>query len=400
MQNTDKIKFLHIESNNFRDFPLGGTLSFSRQLIGQFKDEIALAGLITDPQDPVGKWFRKDIEGVSFHYFGYGRFKKSSKRPVIPIRLKSWFYLLLYLPRIRALKIRNVFTQSPHLLFALNMFKWNSICFCFAGISNSISNSRYKSLRFLGDLYERSLFRILKQKADVILAAADKDAIMEAMTRTKNILGEKQIESFPTRFDPDIFHPRDKAECRKMLDIDKQTLVLVTTGRLSWVKGWQLLSDSVGELVNKGHKDIKLLFVGDGEDREKIVNYNKYFIDNKIIEIVGHIEQDRIPVYLCASDVVVFGSFFEGWPTSMVEAIACGCTIVTTKVSGASEIVIDGETGFIVNDRNPSLFAEMIEKSIDLQGVIEHSVINSRKFSVDRLREDLNRLWLSKILKN
>lgn len=73
MQNTDKIKFLHIESNNFRDFPLGGTLSFSRQLIGQFKDEIALAGLITDPQDPVGKWFRKDIEGVSFHYFGYGR---------------------------------------------------------------------------------------------------------------------------------------------------------------------------------------------------------------------------------------------------------------------------------------------------------------------------------------
>lgn len=98
--------------------------------------------------------------------------------------------------------------------------------------------------------------------------------------------------------------------------------------------------------------------------------------------------------------MVVFGSFFEGWPTSMVEAIACGCTIVTTKVSGASEIVIDGETGFIVNDRNPSLFAEMIEKSIDLQEVIEHSVINSRKFSVDRLREDLNRLWLSKILKN
>ena len=104
MQDIDKIKFLHIESNNFQDFPLGGTLSFSRQLIGQFKDEVALAGLITDPQDPVGKWLKKDIEGVSFNYFGYARLKKSSKRPVIPIRLKSWFYLLLYLPRIRALK--------------------------------------------------------------------------------------------------------------------------------------------------------------------------------------------------------------------------------------------------------------------------------------------------------
>lgn len=396
MQNTEKIKFLHIESNNFQDFPFGGTLSFSKQLTGQFRDEIALVGLITDPDDPVGKWFRKDIAGTSFFYFGYGRFKKTSKRPVIPIRLKSWFCLLLYLPRIRVLKIRNVFTQSPHLLFALNIFKWDSICFCFAGISNSISNSRYKSLRFFGNLYERRLFKILKQKVNVILAAADKDAIIEAMARTKNILGEKHIESFPTRYDPEIFFPRDKIFCREMLNIDKKTILLVTTGRLSWVKGWQLLIDSIRELVSFGHENIKLLFIGDGEDKEKIKNYDAYFINNKTIEIVGHIEQDKIPVYLSASDVVVFGSFFEGWPTSMVEAMACGCPIVTTKVSGASEIVIHGKTGYIVNDRNPLLFAKMVEKAFDLKEVTEYSVKNSKKFSVDRIREDLNRLWLSK----
>jgi glycosyltransferase involved in cell wall biosynthesis len=44
--------------------------------------------------------------------------------------------------------------------------------------------------------------------------------------------------------------------------------------------------------------------------------------------------------------VVVFGSFFEGWPKSMVEAMAV-LSDVTTKVSGASKIVIHGKTGYM-----------------------------------------------------
>ena len=273
MINSTEIRFIHMDPVNFMDFPMGGTLSFSRQLIDQFMNQVALVGLITDESDPVGKWFQKEINGVYYHYFGIGRFRKSDMKPLIPIRLQTFLLLLFYLPRIRKMNNKNIFTQSPQFLFALNFFKWNSLCFCFAGIANSVAISRYKYLRVLGILYEKFLFRILKRKATVILAAADNQAILDAITRTGNILKKEDIISFPTRFNPQIFYPADKSNCRKILNINDNDFLLVTTGRLSWIKGWQLLIDATAELYSEtDYKNVKIVFVGDGEDKKKIEN--------------------------------------------------------------------------------------------------------------------------------
>jgi glycosyltransferase involved in cell wall biosynthesis len=398
MIDSTKIRFIYMEAVNFQDFTVGGTLSFSKQLIGQFKDSVALVGILTDKNDPVGKWFIKEISGVSYNYFGLGRFRKSDKKPFIPIRLQTLFYLIYYLPRIRAINNWNVFTQSPQFLFALNMFKWNSLCFCFAGISNPVTNSRYKYLRFFGIVYERMLFKILKKKATVILAAADQKAIKEAIERTGNILGDTTIHSFPTRFDPDIFYPADKTECRKKLNLEDVELLLVTTGRLSWVKGWQLLIDTITELHNKDkNKSMMLVFAGEGEDRAKIEKYGKTLLDNKIIKLAGKLKQQDIALYLNSADVFIMGSFFEGWPTSLVEAMACGCKIVTTNVSAASEIVGENKNGYLLDERDPVLFAGMIEKALTLENVLEYSRNNRDRFSVKYLKDDLEKLWLSKV---
>lgn len=392
------IRFIHMDPINFQDFPVGGTLSFARQLMSQFKGEVALVGLITDVSDPVGKWFMKEINGISYPYFGIGRYKKFDKKPLVPLRLQTFMLLLFYLPRIRKIKNRNVFTQSPQFLFALNFFRWTSLCFCFAGISNSVAISRYKYLRNLGILYEKSLFRILKRKATVILAAADSESIAIATERTGNILKAKDIVTFPTRFDPRIFSPLNKSECRRSLNISDNDFVLVTTGRLSWVKGWQLLIDATMELYSDNEfRNIRLIFVGDGEDRKKVENYNKLLIDKNIIKLVGKLNQNEIARYLSAADVFVLGSYTEGWPTSLVEAMACGCPIVTTNVSAASEIVREGTNGYIVNDRDSINFANTIKKARNLKDFVEYSLSVRNKFSVDLLKDDLEKLWLSKV---
>lgn len=398
MINSTEIRFIHMDPVNFLDFPMGGTLSFSRQLIDQFRDQVALVGLITDESDPVGKWFLKEINGVVYHYFGIGRFRKSDMKPVIPLRLKTFFLLLFYLHRIRKIDNKNVFTQSPQFLFALYLFKWNSLCFCFAGIANSVAISRYKYLRVFGILYEKILFRILKKKATVILAAADNQAILDAITRTGNILKAENIISFPTRFNPKAFYPADKSQCRKSLNINDEDFLLVTTGRLSWVKGWQLLIDATAELFSDNdYKNVKIVFVGDGEDKKKIENYNRVLFDKDIIKLVGKLNQKEISLYLNAADVFVLGSFTEGWPTSLVEAMACGCAIVTTNVSAVSEIVYEGKNGFIVNDRDSVNFAMMIKEAGKLKHVVDFSLNIRNKFSVEYLKDDLEKLWLSRI---
>ena len=397
MINSTEIRFIHMDPVNFMDFPMGGTLSFSRQLIDQFRNQVALVGLITDESDPVGKWFQKEINGVYYHYFGIGRFRKSDMKPLIPIRLQTFLLLLFYLPRIRKMNNKNIFTQSPQFLFALNFFKWNSLCFCFAGIANSVAISRYKYLRVLGILYEKFLFRILKRKATVILAAADNQAILDAITRTGNILKKEDIISFPTRFSPQIFYPADKSNCRKSLNINDNDFLLVTTGRLSWIKGWQLLIDATAELYSEtDYKNVKIVFVGDGEDKKKIENYNKVLFEKGIIELVGKLKQNEISLYLNSADVFVLGSFTEGWPTSLVEAMACGCAIVTTNVSAVSEIVYEGKNGFIVNDRDSVNFAMMIKEAGKLNDVVDFSLNMRNKFSVEYLKDDFEKLWLSK----
>lgn len=393
-----RIKFIHIEAVNFIDYPVGGTLSFSRQLISQFKEEVAIVGLITNDSDPVGKWFIKEINDISYLFFGIGRFTKSDKKPLIPLRLQTLFCLFLFLPKIRSINVRNIFTQSPHFLFALNMFKWESLCFCFAGITNSIANSRYKYLRFLGVIYEKSLFKILKKKASVILAAADHEAIKDAITRTGNIINEKNITSFPTRFDNRTFKTIDKSYCRNLLHIDHDEILLVTTGRLCWVKGWQLLIDATMELyADEKFRKIKLVFAGEGEDKSKIESYNTFLYENNIISLVGKLNHEEVVHYLNAADVFVMGSQFEGWPTSLVEALACGCTIVTTNVSAVKEIVSEGKNGYILNGRNPVDFARLIKKALELKNVKDYSIKNREQFSVEYLKDDLERLWLSRI---
>jgi glycosyltransferase involved in cell wall biosynthesis len=383
---------------NFQDFPMGGTLSFSRQLVDQFKDNVALVGLITDKSDPVGRWFLKEINGTSYNYFGIGRFKKSDIKPMIPLRIQTFFLLLYYLPRIRKINNKNIFTQSPQFLFALSFFKWESLCYCFAGIANSVAISRYKYLRIFGIIYEKMLFKILKRKATVILAAADNLSICDAINRTGNILKIKDILSFPTRFNPQVFSPIDKTRCRERLNISKDDILLVTTGRLSWVKGWQLLIDATMELYSEDeYKNIKIVFVGDGEDKRKIENYNKLLYDKNIIKLVGKLNQNEISLYLNAADVFVLGSHYEGWPTSLVEAMACGCAIVTTNVSAVSEIVYEGKNGFIVNDRDSVNFANKIKEARKIKNIAEFSLGIRDKFSVEYLKDDLEKLWLSKL---
>jgi glycosyltransferase involved in cell wall biosynthesis len=164
------------------------------------------------------------------------------------------------------------------------------------------------------------------------------------------------------------------------------------------VKGWQLLIDATLELQSdENYKNVRLIFVGDGEDRKKIENYNKSLIDKGIIQLVGKLSQNEISQYLSAADVFVLGSFHEGWPTSLVEALACGCAIVTTNVSASSQIVFEGTNGYIVNDRDSINFAKAIKKAGNLKDFVEYSLNERNKFSVDLLKDDLEKLWLSKV---
>jgi len=225
--------------------------------------EFALVGLSSN-SEPKGVWFDKEIESKKVKYFSIATIDEVANSK-LPKRLYTYLKLKKYISILNQEKVDLVFTQSPQFVFLIEKFNWNKFYYCFAGLENSVGNSKFLALRVFGELYEKKLFGILKAKCDLIFAAADSKSI-EKKIRKYN-LNKRQIVSFPTRFDENVFHLKSQSDLRNKYKFSEKTKIILTTGRLSHVKGWKLLVDSF-RILNKKLEDSLFVFIGDGEDRK------------------------------------------------------------------------------------------------------------------------------------
>jgi len=176
------------------------------------------------------------------------------------------------------------------------------------------------------------------------------------------------------------------------MGLPQNEAVLVAVGRLCWQKGWPLLLDVLC-FLSKSVPNLKLVFVGDGEDRLQVeAKASSLGIREKIL-ITGMLPQDQVRTYINAADVCVVASHHEGWSVAMLEVVACGKPIVSTSVSGATSIIRQGENGWVVPTRDPVSFAEAIINALQLQSVAEASTSIADRFSIANLARDLSALW-------
>ena len=92
--------------------------------------------------------------------------------------------------------------------------------------------------------------------------------------------------------------------------------------------------------------DALLLLVGDGDDRERLEQLAHELGVARSCLFLGY-QEDVAPWY-AISDAVVLTSASEGTPVTIIEALAAGRPVVATDVGGVSDVVDEGETGFLV----------------------------------------------------
>ena len=158
------------------------------------------------------------------------------------------------------------------------------------------------------------------------------------------------------------------------------------------MKGWDLLLDSFSVLLRKSHHAL-FIFVGDGEDRILLNTYATALgLDGKVI-ITGFQKPDTVAGYINAADLLAVGSHKEGWSIAMLEALACGKNVVSTNISGASDMILEGVTGFIVRSRKAEMFATAIESALSMPDPNDTSVAASEKYALEHLQNDIAGLW-------
>lgn len=135
-------------------------------------------------------------------------------------------------------------------------------------------------------------------------------------------------------------------------------LIVTYTGRLVKEKGIQKLVQAV-ELLRDRDIHVKLLVAGSGDLLEELQQQN----DPDVI-LLGLLDFDHIVALLKETDIFCLPTDYpEGFPTSVLEAAACGCYIITTTKGGSRELVLDDSYGKILEDNTAEEIAAAIQKA-------------------------------------
>lgn len=386
MKNESRI--LIVDFTDYEDYPIGGYLTFAKNLMESFGSELALAGITTSKNDPVGKWFRKSINGTEYDFFAMARYNRSRTRNIIPDRIVNLILANYFKKRILTIGIDNLFVQRHESLIAFANAGKN-ICYSFPGLENPLNISKYSYAGPLAKMFERRFFKKLVH-VNTILARGDDDAIREMLARSNGTIADRTVIKFPTRVRTDIFKPMDMKSARQMLGLPPDATVVLTTGRLAWLKGWKFMIDSFIKFSEKVTNSL-FLFVGEGEDFDEIMLYISERNLTDKISLAGKRSREEIALYLNASDLYIMGSYKEGWPTALMEAAACGVPSCVTDFSAADEIIREGVNGYIVNKHDEDIFNETMLKALKLPRPVQNDHVT--RYSTANLKKDLLSYW-------
>jgi glycosyltransferase involved in cell wall biosynthesis len=153
-------------------------------------------------------------------------------------------------------------------------------------------------------------------------------------------------------------------------DYHSRDCIVGYIGRFNEEKGILHLLHAVPECVFK-KQNIKFIFIGDGALRKTI---EQYILDNNLSDKIilhGWVSHDILADYLNQMKLLVIPSDTEGLPNIMLEAMACGTPVLATSVGAIPTIILNGETGFILENNSPQCITSNIIKILDDENSFE-----------------------------
>jgi colanic acid/amylovoran biosynthesis glycosyltransferase len=190
---------------------------------------------------------------------------------------------------------------------------------------------------------------------------------------------------------------------RKVIQSGKKNAInILTTSRLVEKKGLEYSIKAVSKLLVK-YPNIKYEIIGGGPLHEELDLLIKKEGSGDNIKLLGERDSYFILKKLQEADLFVLSSVtagdgdMEGIPVSIMEAMSCEIPVVSTYHSGISELIIDNESGFLVEERNVDSLAEKIEFLISNPKLRIEIGKNGRKkieekYSFQKANEDLIKL--------
>jgi glycosyltransferase involved in cell wall biosynthesis len=209
---------------------------------------------------------------------------------------------------------------------------------------------------------------VFHRRVDACLAVSEE-------TREEAIrfgIPQKHIHLVPNGLDGRQFHPaspEERATARRALGLACERLVLYV-GRLSAEKNPLGLLDAWAVVDTKAREGALLALVGDGPDWDQVRARARATNLAGSVHWAG--ERSDVATWYRAADVYVIPSHYEGLSNTMIEALACGLPVISTRVSGSS-ILLESPTAGIVVD-----VGDVLQLAGAMESLLQNAAMRTR----------------------
>jgi len=182
---------------------------------------------------------------------------------------------------------------------------------------------------------------------------------------------DKKMTVIPPGVDVSHFYPIPSDEAKMFIGLKPDDRMILFVGRIEPLKGVDTLIQAMSCLQVKeaDGKPLHLAIIGGDpaaspeEMNTEMARLQKLCADlglDQSVVFLGMRDQDKLPYYYSAAEVVVMPSHYESFGMVALEAMACGTPVIASEVGGLGYLVRDGETGFTIPDQEPDTLCDKI----------------------------------------
>jgi len=180
---------------------------------------------------------------------------------------------------------------------------------------------------------------------------------------------DRRLVVIPPGVDVCHFYPIPADEAKMYVGLKPEDRMVLFVGRIEPLKGVDTLIQAMSCLQWKEERPVHLAIIGGDpaaspeEMSAEMARLQKLCDDlavGQTVVFLGKRDQDKLPYYYSAAELVVMPSHYESFGMVALEAMACGTPVIASEVGGLAYLVRNGETGFTIPDQEPETLCEKI----------------------------------------
>jgi len=171
---------------------------------------------------------------------------------------------------------------------------------------------------------------------------------------------------------------------------------IICVGRLSWVKGHKYLLEAWPQILRQ-FPGAQLVLVGEGEERKNIERQIENLHIEKSVKLLGNLPHKQVLEEMSKSEIFICPSLAEGLGIVFIEAQACGVPVIGTRVGGIPDIIEDGKTGLLIEEKNSKEIEEAVFQLLHDESLrkrfIENAKNTVKSFEWKNILKDIKNIY-------